>query len=521
MFCSLVPDAVTISAQELGAHCCFSDKTTSVLHISENTSSAQELGVPLPCPLCLNGNMIPAREAGLNYSVLYMTVSDMVFVLSDVSKQHLLEFVRKPSSTDYLYPYFLVQEYSIGGVVDLVGVNHHNVGVNIVAGVLHLPILLFRILGSVFHVLYLLLKDLCLELYQVLTFFTPCGKWWPQYLYRLNLLVINSCFTLHRSVAEKCRRVKSSLLQNLFRRGEFLVVQASICRVRRFTIIFIVASHLSPMLVSTYARSVVIAPDIGEIRSDNLSWKDIGGGRIPLFNLEELVPHVDCTGKIVTSESSLRFVGHKHKNVAEALYSALGDHVYGRVPLDEFVVKLTQKDVKSIAKIHRVHVPSKFRAENIAGLFKEHSCACCDSYVSVFALHSVKTNSEKAKQWYAGLDASQKKHKRERQRNGQMSAEQKQKKAEHMRVKRVAECSKVPDFPPLPPSKHLQETITVNWCEDTSPDNFIEGGCAVFGRLVPLSQLFGLSDSGCDLDVLVREGMGVTCLERSSVSDLI
>jgi hypothetical protein len=49
----------------------------------------------------------------------------------------------------------------------------------------------------------------------------------------------------------------------------------------------------------------------------------------------------------------------------------------------------------------------------------------------------------------------------------------------------------------------------------------MEGGCTACGQLVPLSQLSGLSDSGCDLDVLVKEGMGVARLERSSSSDPI
>jgi hypothetical protein len=136
------------------------------------------------------------------------------------------------------------------------------------------------------------------------------------------------------------------------------------------------------------------------------------------------------------------------------MYSALGDHVYGRVPLNGFV-----------AKVHGVHVPSKFCAENIAGLFKEHSCACCDNYVSVFTLHSIKPNSERFKQWYAGLDASQKKHKQERKK----TAEEKQKNIEQIKVKWETEHSKLSDFLPAPPSKHLQETTTVNWYEDSSP----------------------------------------------------
>jgi len=203
--------------------------------------------------------------------------------------------------------------------------------------------------------------------------------------------------------------------------------------------IFIVASHLSPMLVSAHIHSAVMVPDIGEVRPDDLSWENIGGGRVPLFNLEELVPHVNCSGKIVTPESNLRFIGHKHKNVAEALYGALGDHVYGKVPIDGFVGKLTTKDAKSIAKIHGLHVPSKIRAENIAGLFKGHLCACCDSYMSIFALHSVKSNAAKSKQWYAGLDTSQKKHKQERQKNNGVSAKQKLQNAKSVKVKREAE----------------------------------------------------------------------------------
>jgi len=49
----------------------------------------------------------------------------------------------------------------------------------------------------------------------------------------------------------------------------------------------------------------------------------------------------------------------------------------------------------------------------------------------------------------------------------------------------------------------------------------MEGGCAVCGQLTPLSQLSKLSESGCDLNILNRKGMGVTCLERFSQKELI
>ena len=430
---------------------------------------------------------------------------------------NVTDYTIKLGSTTHLqYFRFVVPADNVWGVVDRVTIDDHNIRVRIVASVLKLCMFLCQILNFVFGVLYLSSKYLYFGICQTLTFFTPDGKWWPRYLYHLDLLIINCCFNLHRTVTEKCQRVKASILQNLFRHIDFLAVQTSVCKVRRFTAFFIIASCLSQVLVSTHVCSVAVVTDTDRFQSDDLSWKHIGGGRIPLFNLDELLPHVDCAGKIVTPSSSLRFAGHKHKNVAEALYSALGDHVYGKVPLDQFVAKLTLKDAKSVAKIHKVHVPSRFRAENIAVEFKGHLCSCCDDYVSVFTLHSVKTNSENSKQWYASLDASQK---QERQKNNEASIEQKQKKAEHMKLKREADRLKLPDFPPPPPSNRLQETVAINWCEDTSPSRFMEGGCAVCGQLIPLTQLFDLYGSGCDLELLVREGMGITRLERFSSSD--
>ena len=506
LFCWIDPNAAAISAQEMGVDYGVLYKTTSVLYnVSANFLSARELGIPLLCPIY--ADIIYVREAGLNCGTSYGTASNVALTVPDLSRQCLFsESVGKPSSTsDCWYPQFAVPADNVEGVIDCVSIDHRNIGVWVIAGLLQSQVLLSQILEFVFRVLYLLLKYLYIGIYRVLTFFTPHGKWWPQYLYRLNLLVINCCFTLHKTVAERCRRVRASLLQNILRRNDFLVIRASICRVRRFTVIFVVASCFSPMFLSVHMRSAAVVPDMGGLQP-NIPMH-VGGGRIPLFNLKELVPHVNCSGKIVTPESSLRFVGHKHKNVAETLYSALGDHVYGKVPLDQFVIKLTLKDAKSIAKIHGVHVTSKFRAENIAAEFKGHSCAHCDSYVSVFTLHSVKTDSEISKKWYSGLDASQK---QKRQKNNKASIEQKQKKAENMKLKREAGHSKLPDFPPPPPSDQLQETVALNWCEDTSPSKFMEGGCAICGQLVPLVQLSGLYDSGCDLDVLVREGPGVT-----------
>ena len=64
------------------------------------------------------------------------------------------------------------------------------------------------------------------------------------------------------------------------------------------------------------------------------------------------------------------------------------------------------------------------------------------------------------------------------------------------------------EFPPSPPPCDLKESVIQGWCRDSSPENFIEGGCAVCGQLTPMKYLSKLSDYKGDLNILSREGMG-------------
>src|ERR1700730_17325155 len=104
----------------------------------------------------------------------------------------------------------------------------------------------------------------------MLIFFTPHANWWPQYLYRLNLLVINCCFTLHRTINERCKKMRAFLLQNLFRRHNFFVLRMSICRV---PVAFIIASCLSPLFYCVRTPSVTVLSDAGGLQLDVPSYK--------------------------------------------------------------------------------------------------------------------------------------------------------------------------------------------------------------------------------------------------------
>ena len=447
-----------VPARNLGVPLC------CALETETNTSIAQELGV-------LNNTMC---EIGLNPNFAFFSFSFRLSV------PLLSPFESKSTSTA------VYQHSQLVNVVENIA-EDHNVGVCIVT--------------IVSELLCQFVRYTFIMICRILIHFTPCNKHWPPYVHHLNLFTISCCLLSLRTVFEKCRQLKAIILRNLFRRCDFVVFYKMFCRVKRFTVFFVLASLLFMIMPALGKWSVA---DVGtnEPCIDNTpSGVHVGGGRIPLFNLDELLPYVDTSGKCLEPVATLKFVGHKHKNVVEALYKNLNDHVYGKVPLNQLLVNTTVKDAKSVANIHGVHVPSKSRVGDVAALFNEHSCDSCETHLSVFSLHVVKSNSKKCKQWYAGLDDSGKKHKLARQHKKETSKSQKQKKAKQRSEKQ--EALRLSKFPPSPPSEILQETIAQGWCKDTSPDAFMEGGCAVCGQLTPMTHLSKLSKSGCDLDVLI------------------
>ena len=76
------------------------------------------------------------------------------------------------------------------------------------------------------------------------------------------------------------------------------------CKVQRFTVFFVLASQLFMMLPTLGKQNIV---DIfeNEPRIHNTSsGVHVGGGRIPLFDLDELLPHVDLSGKCIDTGAS-------------------------------------------------------------------------------------------------------------------------------------------------------------------------------------------------------------------------
>jgi hypothetical protein len=69
--------------------------------------------------------------------------------------------------------------------------------------------------------------------------------------------------------------------------------------------------------------------DANHSQSGPIIHFSVGGGRIPIFFAEELLPYINYSDmKLVGSR--LKFVGHNHERVIEALYKGSDSHVYGR-----------------------------------------------------------------------------------------------------------------------------------------------------------------------------------------------
>ena len=100
----------------------------------------------------------------------------------------------------------------------------------------------------------------------------------------------------------------------------------------------------------------------------------IGGERrTPMFALADLFPKINLIHKSLHPMSRVKFIRHKYINVADILYKDSVNHIYCRCPLNIFVSKLVIADVKTIVKIHDIHVLCKLHINNILDLVDNNS----------------------------------------------------------------------------------------------------------------------------------------------------
>jgi len=335
---------------------------------------------------------------------------------------------------------------------------------------------------------------------------------WPPYMHQLNLYTIFWCSVKPLMVVEVCRHIKFRLLRAFMRAHDYIALMAAQIACRRGTVIFLIWSCWT-LYCRFYSNACtsVLWDDITKFPLIQPSELNIGGGQISPFFFKDLHLYVQHASREFPDDAMFRFTAHKHNRVTDALYKTAKDHdyIHTNMPLEQFAHKCTMKDFRNIAKIHNIYVPSKTKINEAPSYLKDHHCSSCEDHVTVFTLHIPKSNSLYCKKWYNNLDPVKK-----AKRFENVCANRKNTK------KNVKKEDKYP-FPPPPPSVELKETVVRNWCHDTSPENFSESGCAICGQLVPAKQLKKLSETECDLDILNREGMGITRQERISDDDPI
>ena len=137
----------------------------------------------------------------------------------------------------------------------------------------------------------------------------------------------------------------------------------------------------------------------------------IGGGRnLDLsFTLEELLPHVVSEHISYTSCSVvLDFVEHVSQYIGSVHHEDDFSAIICKMPLSQLVCKMTMKNIKNVARVHRVHIPSNLCLPDIHASFDDHYCPCCETHVSIFKPHIIKTKCETSQKWYNGLDQEKK-----------------------------------------------------------------------------------------------------------------
>lgn len=269
----------------------------------------------------------------------------------------------------------------------------------------------------------------------------------------------------------------------------------------------------------------------------------IGGApRKIRYSFDEIKPYIPLGLVNIPSDASeilYEYVSHVLTKDADIYLSKhptdIGCYAINLLML---VSKLTLKDIKKLALCHGVYVPSRLPLLDVRELFgHHHECRWDKEYITIFhpynenqpiALAQVKTKLRQETNVNNKKAYDKKRYKKaSRKKKGEPSIHssafhrrvQNKKIAKDNMKKFIARKERQTKFPPPPPSKLLIHRIISKFCKETSPDSFIETGCAVCGELRPISELTLLDQTKSDITLLVGED--VTRLQRRKVSDPI
>ncbi|KAF8208025.1 hypothetical protein K438DRAFT_1961541 [Mycena galopus ATCC 62051] len=204
------------------------------------------------------------------------------------------------------------------------------------------------------------------------------------------------------------------------------------------------------------------------------------------------------------------------------------------VPFDILVPGLTRTEMTYVAQQHNILLPSRLNVQRAKELLSKHSCDKCRKLLCVMDIvmpalppkhtrlpaavsknnantyarrkkkHLVEPSAAQLHNIAATVSAQAKayRHARNMQDNSQED-----------------DLSPLQEFPPPPPSMKDLHRILTNSVLAVQPEQFVEAGCAVCGKLSPLSKLTPMADFKPSLAVLNKAG--VTRKERFSAGEAI
>jgi len=230
-----------------------------------------------------------------------------------------------------------------------------------------------------------------------------------------------------------------------------------------------------------------------------------GGGKALVFSSNELYPYVS------TKLNEQQYLFLRCVRMEDQKKTAVADNeLFCNIPINLFAPKLTLKCAKELAALHNMYMPSKISLKNAQNLLQDHTCHMCSNFQAVFRPYKALSNANYQKTWYEKNKEKRSEYNKHHHGTSEYQESHKKSSCNHYWSKKDVK------FPPSPPSADLCQKIISDFCADTSTEAFEEAGCAVCGKLTPISEMEELSEVE---NISLLKVDGVTRKARSKSTD--
>ena len=286
----------------------------------------------------------------------------------------------------------------------------------------------------------------------------------------------------------KCRKLEFSLHRNFMKKHDYAVYCFELCLRYASSFLYGYCIPIRRKMKEKKKHKKYIynmSSSSNKFMERNQDFKSyfFAGGRHQISMNGEIVHDYlqTCTDAKLLNNSQYFKGRHFHFNEYKLLSATSNDILessvplyFSRIPLEKLTMYLNMKELQDMSDLHNIPMPRRIEKKTMLTYFHNHHCTQCDLYVSVL--------TEKI----------------------EIKRDRLEKKKE---IK--TEIVNIPSkFPPDPPSKALVQSIIQGFCNDTAPQNFIEGGCAVCGKLSPINEMVLLNEIKIDLKVISPGDVG-------------